>query len=54
VTTPDALYDFLVAIDLTVDPAIDFPHPVYAEYPALSEAQLRALTVYVADLLAGR
>jgi disulfide bond formation protein DsbB len=54
VTTPDALYDFLVAIDLTVDPAVDFPHPVYAEYPALSEAQLRALTVYVADLLAGR
>lgn len=54
VTDATALVDFLMTVSNSPDPLAAFPHPVFGEYPALNEGQIRILADYVISLMTGR
>lgn len=45
------VYDFIITGNPGADPAVDFPHPVRGEYPALTDEQLRELVDYVIQIV---
>lgn len=54
VTDAQTLVDFLMKVSASPDPLAAFPHPVFGEYPALTEEQLHLLADYVITLTTGR